>query len=182
MQLLLAGATQGFPIRTVSPGCYSHGVLKELSGFTFTSCAVRTKAILGFCAQKEVVDDPFEANPTALVFYYPEEPPERQWAMSGIGETTGVRLCAALAPEERWAAVTDDGEVYVVGKGDGGWEEGVSPTKRGYFSNVRSIRGGHERAKRLLCGNRELGLSPKNSAACCALACGNFRNHLVAIN
>jgi hypothetical protein len=48
-----------------------------------------------------------------------------------------------FAPEERWVFVTDDGEVYVVGKGDDGFEAPIAHKSNLYFSNVKSVRGGH---------------------------------------
>jgi hypothetical protein len=115
---------------------------KYLKEFTFGSCIVRTRAILGFTAQKWLDDDPLEQRETAVFFYYPEKPDESKWAVSGLGQATGVHGCAAFVPEERWVFVLDDGEVYVVGKGDDDYEKPISAKPNLYFSNARAVRRG----------------------------------------
>ena len=87
--------------------------------------------------------DALEQKETAVFFYYPEKPDDKKWAVSGIGHTTGVHGCAVLKPEDRWVFVTDDGEVYVVGKGDDDYEARIPVEPPAYFTNVRSIQGGH---------------------------------------
>lgn len=116
---------------------------RNLKGFTFGSCYVRTRAIFGFTAQKWRDSDPLEQRETALFFYYPEKPENKKWAVSGIGHATGVSGCAPFEPEERWVFVTDDGQVYVVGKGDDDYEKPISAVPLLYFSQVRSVRNGH---------------------------------------
>ncbi len=116
---------------------------KYLKGFTFNACYVRTRSVISFAAQKWVDSDPLEQRPTAIFFYYPEKSEERKWAVSGIGHATGIHGCAAFQPEERWVFVLDDGEVYVVGKGDDDYEKPVSNKQNLFFSNVKAIRCGH---------------------------------------
>jgi hypothetical protein len=114
-----------------------------LKGFTFGSCHVRSRKIIGFTAQKWLDNDPLEQRETALFFYYPEKPDDRKWAVSGIGHATGVSGCAPFLPEERWIFVTDDGQVYVVGKGDDAYEDPISKKPTMYFSRVKAVRNGH---------------------------------------
>ena len=116
---------------------------KYLEGFTFSSCHVRTKEIIGFTAQQWSNNDPLEQRRTAVFFYYPQKPRDRMWAIRGIGDTTGIHCCAVFAPEERWVFVTDDGEVYVVGKGDDDWEGPVNKNEKLYFSNLKAIHHGY---------------------------------------
>lgn len=116
---------------------------KYLKGFTFASCHVRTRAILGFTAKTWPNNDPLEQRETAVFFYYPEKPDSRKWGVRGIGHATGVSGCATFKPEERWIFLTDDGQVYVVGKGDDDYESPISAKPVLYFSNVKSVRNGH---------------------------------------
>jgi len=116
---------------------------KYLDGFVFSSCCIRTKEIIGFTAQHWANSDSLEQRRTAVFFYYPTNARDRMWAISGIGDATGIHGCAVFAPEERWVFVTDDGEVYVVGKGDDGFEAPIAHKSNLYFSNVKSVRGGH---------------------------------------
>src|SRR5688572_14175534 len=101
-----------------------------LAGYQFSDCYVRRWNIIGFAAQKWSNSDSLEQRDTAIFFYYPDEPsdepPDKMWAFSYLGESTGVHGCAAFKPNERWIFVTDDGEVYVVGEGDDDWENPIS--------------------------------------------------------
>ena len=116
---------------------------KYLKDFTFSNCYIRTSSIIAFTAQKWLDSDPLEQRETAIFFYYPNKPIERKWAVVGIGHATGVNGCAVFLPEERWVFVTDDGEVYIVGKGDNDYESHISDIPNLFFSNVKSIRKGH---------------------------------------
>ena len=116
---------------------------KHLAGFEFSGTCVRTREIVGFTAQKGPFNDPLEQRETAVFFYYPQDPPDTRWAVSYLGEATGVHMYPAFKPNERWIIVTDDGEVYVVGQGDDDWEAAISKKKSQYFSNIKSISKGH---------------------------------------
>lgn len=116
---------------------------QHLTGFEFSGACVRTQQIIGFPAQKGPFEDPLEQRLTAVFWYYPQKPPEKKWAVRYIGEATGVHVCAAFKPNERWVCVADDGEVCVVGQGDNDWEAAISKKPNLYFANVKSIRKGH---------------------------------------
>jgi hypothetical protein len=116
---------------------------EDLKDFEFSGCYIRAWNIIGFTAQQWTNSDPLEQRLAAVFFYYSDDPPEERWAVSYLGEATGVHGTATFKPNERWIFVTDDGEVYCVGQGDDDWEKPVSPKKNLYFSNVKSIRGGH---------------------------------------
>jgi len=117
---------------------------EDLDNFEFIGCYIRTRNIIGFTAQQWLDDDdPLELHPIAVFFYYPDDPPEERWAVSYLGEATGVHGTAVFKPNQRWIFVTDDGEVYCVGQGDDDWEEPISSKKTLYFSNVKSIQSGH---------------------------------------
>lgn len=115
---------------------------KYLRGFSFGSCHVRTKSIIGFTAQKWPNNDPLEQRETAVFIFYPDKPDDRKWAYGAIGEATGIHGCAAFVPDERWIFVTDDGQVYAVGQGQHGYEQPISDMPILYFSNVKSVRNG----------------------------------------
>jgi len=116
---------------------------KYLKDFEFSNCHIRSSSIIAFTAQKWPDSDSLEQRETALFFYYPRKPVERMWAVSGIGQSTGVHGCAVFSPEERWIFLTDDGQVYVVGKGDDNYEDPISERQDLYFSNVTSVHNGH---------------------------------------
>src|SRR5262249_25938700 len=116
---------------------------KKLPGFEFSGACVRTRQIIGFAAQKWPNSDSLEQRDTAVFLYYPQKPPEKQWAFRYLGEATGVHICATFRPNERWVFVTDDGQVCVVGQGDDDWEAPISKKPNLYFSNVKAIRKGH---------------------------------------
>lgn len=113
-----------------------------LNGFTFDDCLVRSSSIIGFTAQKWPDSDPLEQRHTAVFFYYPKKPKERQWAVVSVGHATGIHGCAVTSPAERWVFLMDDGEVYVVGKGDNDYEKPIDRKPDMYFSNVKSVRNG----------------------------------------
>ena len=115
----------------------------QLLSYEFGSAHVRTKQIISFSAQKGPFDDSLEQRDTAVFIYYPQKPLEKQWAFRFLGEATGVHVCAAFEPNERWVFVTDDGQVYVVGQGDDDWEDAISKKSNLYFSNVKSVGKGH---------------------------------------
>src|SRR6185503_13710121 len=114
----------------------------RLEGYEFSGCAVRRWNILSFFGTQWAGKDALETRPTAIFFYYPDDPPAKRWAYRGIGETTGIHGAPAFQPDERWIFVMDDGEVYVVGGGYDDWEERVTPKKPAYFSRVRTIANG----------------------------------------
>jgi hypothetical protein len=116
---------------------------QHLTGFEFSGVSVRSPQIIGFPAQKGPFDDPLEQRNTAAFWYYPQKPPEKQWAVRYLGNATGAHLCAAFKPNERWVCVTEDGEVCVVGQGDNEWESPIIKKPNVYFSNVKSVRKGH---------------------------------------
>ena len=113
-----------------------------LDGFIFYDCLVRSSSIIGFTAQKWPNTDPLEQRHTAVFFYYPNKPKERQWAVVGVGHATGIHGCAVTSPAERWIFVMDDGEVYVVGKGDNSYENPIDRKPGMHFVNVKSVRNG----------------------------------------
>ncbi|MBE0435548.1 MAG: hypothetical protein IBX56_07060 [Methylomicrobium sp.] len=116
---------------------------KNLAGFEFSGVYVRNREIIGFAAQKGPFDDFLEQRDTAVFFYYPPDPPDKKWAFRYLGEATGIHMCPVFKPNERWVAVTDDGEVYIVGQGDDDWEKAISQKPNLYFSNVKAICKGH---------------------------------------
>ena len=120
-------------------------IFKDYENFAFSSCYVRAWNIIGFTAQQwsDDNDDPLEIRPTAVFFYYPDDPPEKKWAVRYLGEATGVHGIAVFKPNKQTIFVTEDGEVYCVGQGHDDWEKPVSRKKNLYFSNVKSIRSGH---------------------------------------
>lgn len=114
----------------------------RLDGFEFVDCMVRSRDILGFVAQKFETSDPLEQRETAAFFFYPNKPPERQWAYAGIGDTTGMSACAVTRPKERWVFVLDDGAVFVSGGGAAGFENDIKRQPHSYFSRVRMLPSG----------------------------------------
>lgn len=116
---------------------------ENFNGFELINCLVRTKNIIGFTAQQWKNNDPLEQKTTAVFFYYPDETKNNRWAVRYLGEATGIHGTATFLPNERWVFLTDDGEVYCVGEGDDDWEKPVSKKDNLYFSNIKSIRGGH---------------------------------------
>lgn len=112
---------------------------KALDGFEIAGCAVRRWNIIAFWGQKWDNPDPLEARPTRVFFYYPDEPPGKQWAYRDIGSARGIRGCGAKLPQERWVFVADDGAVYVIGGGADGFEEPIVEEPFTFFSNVKQI-------------------------------------------
>ena len=115
---------------------------RPLAGYELSGCAIRRWNIIAFWGHEWDDPDPLEVRPTRVYFYYPDEPADERWAYREIGKTRGLRGCGAMAPEERWVFVADDGEVYVVGGGDDAFESPIVAKPFHFFSNVKCIRGG----------------------------------------
>jgi hypothetical protein len=115
-------------------------------GYEFLSCFIRRKNIIAFTAINTEADDPLETERICIFLYLPEgtpDEPDDRWNWAEIGAATGFHGCAVFEPEERCIFVTDDGEVYILGKGEADWEKPVWKERRLYFRNVKSVRGGH---------------------------------------
>ena len=111
-------------------------------GYEFSGCAIRRSNIISFFGTQWGDKDALETRPTRFYFYYPDESPKERWAYGEIGHATGIHGAATFKPQERWVFVMDDGEVYVVGQGDDGWEKRITPKKNAYFNNVKTVAGG----------------------------------------
>ena len=114
----------------------------ELDGYEIAGCAAFDKNLITFWAQQWPVSDPLEPRPTAVFFYYADEPVEDQWAHSGIADATGIHGCAGSVPARQWVFVLDDGEVYVVGAGFDDFERKITEKKHAFFSNVKALPSG----------------------------------------
>jgi hypothetical protein len=117
--------------------------MKHLGEFGIEGCYVRKSNIIGFSAQKWVVDDALEPRETMFFFYNPTRAKPDQWAARGWHQVTGVYGCPCFKPNERWVFISDPGEVYVLGKGDDGDEEPIDKSSKKYFSAVKCISGGY---------------------------------------
>ena len=98
---------------------------------------------MAFSAQRWDVDDALVPRPTMLFFYHANRAGDDQWAARQIDDVVGIHGCACFKPKERWVFISDPGEVYVLGQGDDGYENPISPTKRRYFSSIKCISGGY---------------------------------------
>ena len=116
---------------------------EPLDGFELAGCAIRRWNIIAFWGQEWTNPDPLDVRTTRVYFYYPDEPEEERWAYREIGRTRGLRGCGSMLPHERWVFVSDDGEVYVVGGGDDGFEAPILTKPYSFFSNVKCVRRGH---------------------------------------
>jgi hypothetical protein len=116
---------------------------KYLEAYAVSSCHVRSRDIVAFCTQDWSIDDPLEPRPTMVFFYYPNEPPDEQWAVSELDNMTGIHGCTAFKPQEQCVFVSDPGEVYVVGQGYDDGEQPVDATSLKHFSAVRCIATGY---------------------------------------
>jgi len=114
-----------------------------LEGYQFSGCAVRRWNIISFFGTKWEDKDALETRDTAVFYYYPDEPPEEQWAYREIGKSTGIHVTAAFLPKERWVFVMDDGEVFVAGGGDSGIEKRITEQRNAYFTNVKTVNHGY---------------------------------------
>lgn len=114
------------------------------AGLDFTGCFIRRRNIIAFTAIKSEADDPLETEDVAAYIYLPEGTPDRpgaRWNGGEIASATGLHGCTVFEPKERCVFVTDDGEVFIVGKGESDWEKPVWKERRLYFTNVKSVRG-----------------------------------------
>jgi hypothetical protein len=115
----------------------------ELKGYEIAGCAAFDRNLISFWGQQWDEADTLEPRPTAVFFYYADEPSIDRWAYSGIADATGIHGCAAHLPTRQWVYVLDDGEVYVVGSGADDFERPIASKKGVLFSNVKCIRSGH---------------------------------------
>ena len=106
---------------------------KYLDGYEFSGCALGRRTTISLFGHKWQEDDALEVRPTGIFFFYPNKPPEQQWAYREIGQTTGIHGCASFVPNGRWVFLTDDGKVYVVGGGDDDFEKPVTNKKISSF-------------------------------------------------
>lgn len=121
-------------------------ISKDLDSYGIEGCYVRTKDIIAFTGQNWELDDSLEPRPTAIFFYYPDEPKAEQWAMREWHMTTGIHGCACHKPAERWVFIADPGEVYVIGQGDDDDEKSITNKAHAYFMSLRCIAGGYAHA------------------------------------
>lgn len=115
----------------------------HLQSFGVADCHVRSREIIAFTAQKWTVDDALEPRDTLLVFYYPLDPADEQWAVRELDQMTGIHGCACFQPQERSVFVADPGEVYVVGQGDDDYEKSIATSGVQHFNAVKCIAGGY---------------------------------------
>jgi hypothetical protein len=117
-------------------------IAPHLKGYGINSCHVRSRKLIGFTAQKWVVDDSLEPRDTMVMSYFPDDPKDDRWAASEIDQVTGVHGCGCFKPQESWIFVTDMGEVFS-GRGDNdGYEQSISSNQRVFISSVKCIARG----------------------------------------
>lgn len=98
---------------------------KYIKDYEIVNCLIRDKNNICLVCQKWEVDDPLVPHETIVLTCNFSNPEKYEWEMHEIGTTTGLNGCSTNRPDISWVFITDLGEVFVLKKNNGGWEENV---------------------------------------------------------
>ena len=91
--------------------------------FSLIDVAIKSSGCVGFLCQKSG-KDPMEPKEICLAICFTEESGTARWgAIKNIGQFKRAMLTYASSPDEKWVILTGEGDSFVAGGGQKGWEK-----------------------------------------------------------
>jgi hypothetical protein len=118
---------------------------KYLNGFFITDCVIRKKDMFYFVAEQEFEGDESTQNKakrkTRVVTCFAEPNPADVWSISVLTGMQRMKAGVSHHPKEQFVGVSLNDHVYLLGSGDGGFEDDMQGGKNAAGQMV-GMRGG----------------------------------------